>query len=349
MVGTGRGAEMGILFRDGAALERARDVRTVVLDKTGTVTEGVPAVTEVVTRPGVAGDALLGWAASVERGSEHPLGEAVVRAAEARGLRLEPAEDFSVTPGMGVSARLDGRTVRVGSGRFLQEAGLDLSPLAEAARERSASGRIHVWVADGDEVAGLLALEDPVREHAADAVAELRGAGAEVVLLTGDQTSTARAVAERVGIREVRAEVLPGEKAEAVQGLQASSEAPVAMVGDGINDAPALPQADVGIALGSGTDIAMDAADVTLMSGDLRAVPRALRLSRETIRTIRQNLWWAFGYNVVLIPVAAGVLYPFTGMPDMLRSLHPILAALAMAFSSVSVVLNSLLLRRRRI
>lgn len=349
MVGTGRGAEMGILFRDGAALERARDVGTVVLDKTGTVTEGVPAVTAVVPAESMDRSTLLGWAGSVERGSEHPLGEAVVRAAEAEGIRLFPATDFEVTPGMGVAARVADRTVRVGSRRFLEEAGIDPTPLVHAARDLAGSGRSHIWVAAGGEVAGIMALADPVRDHAAEAVAELHGGGAEIVLLTGDQQSTAEAVAAEVGIGTVRAEVLPGEKAEEIRRLQEASPSPVAMVGDGINDAPALAQADVGMALGSGTDIAMDAADVTLMSGDLRSVPRALRLSRETIRTIRQNLWWAFGYNVVLIPVAAGALYPFSGVPEMLRSLHPILAALAMAFSSVSVVLNSLLLRRRAI
>ena len=349
MVGTGRGAEMGVLFRDGAALERARDVGTVVMDKTGTVTEGVPAVTAVVTVPGVDRETLLAWAGSVERGSEHPLGEAVVRAAEADGVSFPQAKDFTVAPGRGVSARVGDSLVRVGSRRFLEDGGLDPSPLVHAAAEMSGSGRTQVWVAAEDRVIGLLALSDPVRDHAAEAVAELRAAGARIVLLTGDHVSTAEAVAAEVGITEVRAEVLPGEKAEAVLLLQQQSPAPVAMVGDGINDAPALAQADVGMALGSGTDIAMDAADVTLMSGDLRSVPRALKLSRETIRTIRQNLWWAFGYNVVLIPVAAGALYPFAGVPEMLRSLHPILAALAMAFSSVSVVLNSLLLRRRPI
>jgi Cu+-exporting ATPase len=349
MVGTGRGAEMGILFRDGAALERARDVGTVVLDKTGTVTEGVPAVHEVVTVPGVDRTTLLGWAGSVERGSEHPLGEAVVRAAEAQGVPLVPATDFEATPGKGVTARVGPRTVRVGSRRFMEEAGVDPSPLEELAGTAAGAGRTRVWVAEGDRVVGWVALADPVRAGAREAVAEMREAGIEVVLLTGDQEATARTVADAVGIEVVWADVLPGEKAEAIQALQEASLKPVAMVGDGINDAPALAQADVGIALGSGTDIAMEAADVTLMSGDLGAVPRALRLSRETIRTIRQNLWWAFGYNVVLIPVAAGVLYPVAGVPGMLRSLHPILAALAMAFSSVSVVLNSLLLRRRRI
>jgi Cu+-exporting ATPase len=349
MVGTGRGAEMGILFRDGAALERARDVETVVLDKTGTVTEGIPAVHGVIPASGFDGEEVLGWAGAVERGSEHPLGEAVVRAAEARGIPLVPATDFEATAGKGVTARVADTEIQVGSRRFLEEAGVETSALSAAAEAQAELGRSSVWVAAEGRLAALVPVADPVREHAKEAVAELRAAGLRVVLLTGDQRRTAEAVADIVGIDEVRSEVLPGEKADVVRALQEGSEAPVAMVGDGINDAPALAQADVGVALGTGTDVAMEAADVTLMSDDLRAVPRALRLSRETLRTIRQNLWWAFGYNVVLIPVAAGALYPFEGLPGLLRSLHPILAALAMAFSSVSVVGNSLRLRRREI
>ena len=349
MVGTGRGAEMGILFRDGIALERARDVGTVVLDKTGTVTEGVPRVQALVPAPGVDEDALLSLAAGVETGSEHPLGEAVVREALERGVTPARATGFDAAAGRGVTAVIDGRTIRVGSRRFLDEAGIDTDELAGAAEAQAARGRSCAWVAAEDRLVGLVALADGVRPTSAAAVEALRRDGLRVVLLTGDNERTAAAVASEVGIDEVRADVLPGEKADVVAGLQGESKAPVAMVGDGINDAPALAQADVGIAMGSGTDVAMEAADVTLMSGDLGAVPRALRLSRATLATIRQNLWWAFGYNVLLIPVAAGVLHPFEALPGMLRSLHPILAALAMAFSSVSVVGNSLRLRRRRI
>ncbi|MDT8340373.1 MAG: heavy metal translocating P-type ATPase [Longimicrobiales bacterium] len=349
MVGTGRGAGMGILFRDGAALERAREVRTVVLDKTGTVTVGEPAVQSVAPAAGVDEAELLMLAAAVERGSEHPLGEAVVREARRRGLSLPEVEAFRAVAGHGVSARVGARTVLVGSRRYLQAEGVDPGPLAGAADAEEARARTALWVAWDGEVRGIVAVADRVREHAREAIAELRAQGLEVVLLTGDNAGAAAAVAGQVGIERVRAQVLPDGKAEEVAALQRSGAGPVAMVGDGINDAPALAGADVGIAMGSGTDVAMETADVTLMSGDLRAVPRALRLSRATLRTIRQNLWWAFGYNVVLIPVAAGALYPLEGAPMMLRALHPILAALAMAFSSVSVVGNSLRLRRARL
>ena len=349
MVGTGRGAGLGILFRDGTALERARELRTVVLDKTGTVTAGEPAVQEVITAAGIGEEDVLAMAAAVERESEHPLGEAVVREARSRGLDLPESLDFSATPGRGVRARVNDVQVLVGSARWLAEEGVDTEPLANEAQGQEARARTPVWVAWEGQARGLVAVADRVREHAGEAVGELRARGLDVVLLTGDNERTARAVAEQVGIETVLAGVLPDGKADEVRTLQESGAGPVAMVGDGINDAPALARADVGIAMGSGTDVAMETADVTLMSGDLRSVPRALALSGATLRTIRQNLWWAFGYNVVLIPVAAGALYPFEGLPMMLRALHPILAALAMAFSSVSVVGNSLRLRRARI
>jgi len=349
MVGTGRGAGMGILFRDGGALERARELRTVVLDKTGTVTLGEPAVQAVVTAPGTAESELLSLAAAVERGSEHPLGEAVVREARARGLTVPVADAFAATAGKGVRARVEGNPVLVGSLRYLREEGVDTGVLEEAAAEQEEKARTALWVAWEGSARGLVAVADQVRDHAAEAVAELRARGLEVVLLTGDNERTAQAVARQVGIRRVHAGVLPDGKSDEIRAIKEAGGAPVAMVGDGINDAPALALADVGIAMGSGTDVAMETADVTLMSGDLRAVPRALGLSRATLRTIRQNLWWAFGYNVLLIPVAAGALYPLEGLPMMLRALHPILAALAMAFSSVSVVGNSLRLRRARL
>lgn len=349
MVGTGRGAGMGILFRDGTALERARELRTVVLDKTGTVTSGEPEVEAVEPLPRVDPEELVSWAAAAERGSEHPLGEAVVREARRRGMELPEADAFRSTTGRGVEATVTGRTILVGSRRFLEERGVDPSRASALAQAQEEQARTALHVAWDGEVRGVLAVADRVREGAREAVARLQERGLEVILLTGDNERTARAVAEQVGIRRVRAQVLPEEKAEAVRELQEAGEGPVAMVGDGINDAPALARADVGIAMGGGTDVAAETADVVLVGGELGAVPRALALSRATLRTIRQNLWWAFGYNVLLIPVAMGVLYPFQELPMMLRALHPILAALAMAFSSVSVVGNSLRLRRARV
>jgi Cu+-exporting ATPase len=352
MVGTGRGAENGILFRDASALERARELRTVVLDKTGTVTAGEPSLLEVVTTGPWTEDAVLAWAAGAEVGSEHPLGEAVVRGAEARGVAYRAATEVAADAGRGIRSVVpdaDGppREVLVGSRRFLVASGVDPEPgdVAAAAQEELARTAVRVAV-DGHAV-GVLGIADAVKSGAREAVEALRGSGLGVVLLTGDNERTARAVAEQVGIDDVRAEVLPDEKAAVIEALR--SEGPVAMVGDGINDAPALATADVGIAMGTGTDVAVETADVALMGGDLAGVPRALRLSAATLKTIRENLFWAFGYNVLLIPVAAGVLYPFEDLPGMLRQLHPILAAFAMAFSSVSVVGNSLRLKRARI
>ncbi|MHB1192257.1 MAG: heavy metal translocating P-type ATPase [Longimicrobiales bacterium] len=355
MVGTGRGAKMGVLFRNSAALERAHALDVVVLDKTGTVTLGQPAVLEIVVRApagmgeGAGAEAwLLRTAASAERRSEHPVAGAVVREAERRGVPLAEPTEFTAVPGRGVAAVVDGRSVVVGSRRLLEERGVSADGLEAEAHRLEAAARTPLWVAVDGSAVGLLAVADEVKEGSAQAVRDLRGRGLRVVMLTGDNRRTAEAIAREVGIEEVRAEVLPDQKAEVVRELQASG-VQVAMVGDGINDAPALAQADVGIALGTGADVAMEAADVTLMRGDLRSVPQALSLSAATMRTIRQNLFWAFFYNVVLIPVAAGVLYPFEDLPGMLRQLHPILAALAMAFSSVTVVGNSLRLGRARI
>jgi len=358
MVGTGKGAQLGILFRSSEALERAHRLGVVVVDKTGTVTRGEPAVREVVGRlpvavPASAGeggaeDELLRLAATAERHSEHPLAAAVVREAQARGIPLATPDAFTAVPGRGVVASVDGLDVVIGTRRLLEEKGIDTGPLEEDARRVEAEARTPLWVAVDGEAVGLFAVADAVKEGSREAVAELRRQGLRVVMLTGDNRSTAEAIAREVGIEEVRAEVLPDQKADVVRDL-AEEGALVAMVGDGINDAPALAQADVGIAIGTGADVAMETADVTLMRGDLRSVPQALALSRATMRSIKQNLFWAFFYNVVLIPVAAGVLYPFASLPTMLRQLHPILAALAMAFSSVSVVGNSLRLRRVRI
>ena len=345
MAGTGRGARMGILFRSSEALERTRQLGVVVLDKTGTVTRGEPAVLDVVAAEGDEGP-MLRLAASAERGSEHPLGEAVVREAEARGLALTEATDFEAIPGRGVVARVGGRRVLVGTRLLLESDGVDLAPLAAAAVEVEASARTPLWVAVDGRAVGLIGVADATKEGSAEAVAELERAGLRVIMLTGDSERVARKIADDVGIDEVRAEVLPSEKAAVIRELQSDSDRAVAMVGDGINDAPALAQADVGIAIGTGTDVAMESADVILMRGDLRSVPEALALSRQTMRTIEQNLFAAFFYNVVLIPVAAGVFYPLGFLPMMVRALHPILAAVAMALSSVSVVMNSLRLKR---
>jgi Cu+-exporting ATPase len=344
MVGTGRAAERGILIRGGAALELAGRVRTVVFDKTGTLTSGRPAVASVATAPGWSEDDVLRLAAAAERSSEHPLASAILAEAERRGLSFEePApESFESITGRGVRARTPDGIVLVGSAGLLEQESIDGRPLAGGApADRLAPGaRSLVYVALDGTAIGSIGIDDPIKPTAAVAVRRLRDLGIEVHLLSGDTDAAARAVADRVGIEHVSAGVLPGDKATHIRALQAGGEL-VAMVGDGINDAPALAQADVGIAIGTGTDIAIEASDITLVGGDPRLVPSAIALSRRTLRVIRENLVWAFGYNVVLIPVAMGVLYPFFGL-----RLDPILAAAAMAFSSVSVVLNSLRLRR---
>ena len=348
MVGTGRGARMGILFRSSEALEKARGLQVVVLDKTGTITRGEPAVHEMAAADGDEA-ALLRIAASAEVRSEHPLGKAVVREAERRQLRLSEPAHFEAVPGRGVAATVDGTPVLVGTRALLAEWGVSTDALAERAAAMEARARTPLWVAVGGDATGLIAVADAVKEGSAEAVRSLRAAGLEVVMLTGDNERVARRIAEEVGIERVRAEVLPAQKSEVVKELQEGGRRSVAMVGDGINDAPALAQADVGIALGTGTDVAMETAEVTLMRGDLRSVPEALALSRATMRSIEQNLFWAFFYNVALIPVAAGAFYSLTFLPMILRSLHPILAAVAMALSSVTVVANSLRLRSARL
>jgi Cu+-exporting ATPase len=355
MVGTGRGAERGILVKGGEALERAHELTSVVLDKTGTLTQGEPRLTDVLTTNGLPEDELLRLAASAERGSEHPLGEAIVRGAEGRGLELAEAQSFDAPTGRGVRATVGGRDVLVGNRKLMEEAGVSGDGLSSRFEELSAAGKTPVFVALDGEPAGLLAVADVVREETGEAVEALRGMGLEVAMLTGDNEKTANAVARELGIGRVLAEVLPEDKEGEVKKLQAEGKV-VAMVGDGINDAPALARADVGVAIGTGTDVAMEAADLTLVSGDVRGVARAIRLSRATMRNIKQNLFWAFAYNVVLIPVAAGALYPFFAdgtVPDLLRPffgeygfLNPVLAAAAMAVSSVTVLGNALRLRR---
>jgi Cu+-exporting ATPase len=358
MVGTGKGAESGILIKGGEALEGAHKLDAVVLDKTGTLTRGEPQLTDVVVGDGVDEEELLRIVASAERGSEHPLGEAIVRGAKERGLALAEADAFEAVSGGGVRARVGGREVLVGSHRFLSEAGVSEDGLAPRGDELAREGKTPIFVAVDGEPAGLVAVADVAREESREAIERLHSLGLEVAMLTGDNRRTAEAIARQLGVDRVVAEVRPEDKAIEVKRLQAEGNK-VAMVGDGINDAPALAQADVGIAIGTGTDVAMEAADLTLISGDVRGVARAIGLSKATVRNIKQNLFWAFAYNVALIPVAAGVLYPlFAGgtVPEALRPflgeygfLNPVLAAAAMALSSVTVVSNALRLRRMRV
>ena len=358
IVGTGKGAEHGVLIKQVRALEIAHKVDTVVLDKTGTLTTGKPVVTDLALSDaaGISEHELLFLAASAERGSEHPLGEAIVMEAQNRGLTLESASRFQAIPGRGISAQVNGRVVRFGNLALMKDLGVPLNGMAEQASALAAQGKTPMFLACDDQAMGLIAVADTVKPEASEGLARLRSMGLEVVMLTGDNIQTAQAIAGQLGVEQVEAEVLPQDKAAVIKRLQAEGRL-VAMVGDGINDAPALAQADVGLAMGSGTDVAMESADITLMRSDVNGVATALNLSRETIRTIKQNLFWAFFYNVLLIPVAAGAFYPvFQGVGGVPGSLdfffgdqgflNPALAALAMAFSSVTVVSNSLRLRR---
>jgi P-type Cu+ transporter len=345
MVATGRGAELGILIKGGEALQRAGDVTTVVLDKTGTITEGRPTVTDIIPAPGAprSADELLGIVASLEASSEHPLADAIVRHAKEKGIALAPAEGFQSVTGQGAVGIVGGSFLAVGNEKLMSEYAVHPDPLRADAERLAGEGRTPVYVAIDGELAGLLAVADPLKPTAREAIAQLKGMGLDVVLLTGDNRRTAEAVAREAGIDKVVAEVLPDGKLAEVKRFQSEGKV-VAMVGDGINDAPALAQADVGIAIGTGTDVAVEASDVTLMRGDPKSIAAAVALSRRTMRTMKQNLFWAFIYNVIGIPIAAGVLYPVFGI-----LLSPILASAAMAFSSVSVVANSLRLRRARV
>ncbi|MBI1848096.1 MAG: copper-translocating P-type ATPase [Candidatus Rokubacteria bacterium] len=340
MVGTGKGAEHGVLIKSAGALELLHRVETMVFDKTGTLTVGRPEVTDVVPAPGEAEAVVLALAAAAEQGSEHPLAEAIVRAAKERGLALPPVSQFSSVPGHGIDALAPDGRVLLGNHALMRERGIDTGALAARAEALAATGKTVMFLAFAGRLVALVAAADVLKPEAAAVVAALGARGMEVVMLTGDNRHTAEAIAHQAGIARVLAEVPPEAKARHVAALRTGGRV-VAMVGDGINDAPALAAADVGVAMGSGTDVAIEAADVTLMRGDLRGVLAALDLSHRTIRVIKENLVWAFGYNVVLIPVAAGVLYPIWGV-----LLSPILAGAAMACSSVSVVTNSLRLRR---
>ena len=346
MVSTGKGAELGVLIKGGEALQRAGDVRTIVLDKTGTVTEGRPTVTDLVPFGSFAESdrgELLRLVASLERSSEHPLADAIVRHARDRGLALSTPESFEAAAGRGAQGIVDGTGIAVGNEAFMRDWAQDPEPLRATAERLAGEGRTPMYIAVNGALAGVIAVADPIRDSSREAIARLHEMGLEVVMLTGDNARTANAIARQAGIDRVVAEVLPDGKVAEIRRLQAAGRV-VAMVGDGINDAPALAQADVGMAIGSGTDIAVEAADVVLMRGDLRSAAHAIALSRRTMRTMKQNLFWAFIYNVVGIPIAAGLLYPAFGV-----LLSPVLASAAMAFSSVSVVTNSLRLRGARI
>lgn len=342
MVGTGRGAENGVLIKGGESLETAHKLDTIILDKTGTITRGEPELTDVVSLGGLNENELLRLVASAERQSEHPLGAAIVRGAAARGLLLADPSEFRAVPGHGLEATVEGRKLTLGNARLMRERGVAMGDGESSLDSFAVDGKTPMLVAVDGTLAGIIAVADQVKVESASAVREMQGMGLEVVMMTGDNRRTAEAIARKVGITRVLAEVLPQGKAEEVKRLQQQKRT-VAMVGDGINDAPALAQADVGIAIGTGTDVAIEASDITLLRGDLHGVVTAIALSRATIRTVKQNLFWAFIYNVVGIPIAAGALYPFTGW-----LLSPVIASAAMSLSSVSVVTNSLRLRRFR-
>ena len=343
MVASGKGASLGVLFKNAEAIQTLREVDTLVVDKTGTLTEGRPRLQDVVAAEGMDEDEVLRLAASLERGSEHPLAAAIVAGAEARGVTPGAYEDFESITGQGVRGRIEGQDVALGNRALMGGLKVDLGVLVERAEALRGEGKTAMFLAVDGRAAGLVAVADPVKETTPDAIRALHEAGLRIVMLTGDSATTARAVADRLGIDEVIAEVQPDQKAQKIQDLQAEGRF-VAMAGDGINDAPALARAQVGIAMGTGTDVAMESAGVTLVKGDLTGIVRAIRLSRATLRNIRQNLWFAFGYNSLGVPIAAGVLYPFFGI-----LLSPMIAAAAMSFSSVSVIGNALRLRRVRV
>ncbi len=362
VVGMGKGASQGILFKNSASLEKGLALQAIILDKTGTITKGEPAVTDVIVNSEQSktdttttssfilhpSSFILQLAASAERGSEHPLGAAIVRAAQEQGLTLGEPVGFEAIAGHGIAAEVEGHKILIGNARLMQSQHITLNGLSEKFQQLQNEAKTAMWVAVDGQASGVIGIADTIKAGSSEAIAELKKQGLQVIMMTGDNQATAQAIAAEVGIDRVLAEVLPGDKAANVAKLQGEGLV-VGMVGDGINDAPALAQADVGIAIGTGADVAMEAAGITLISGDLRGVPKAIRLSRSTMRVIKENLFWAFAYNVILIPVAAGALAFFPDLPVYLRELHPIAAAFAMAFSSVTVVGNSLRLRGMKI
>ncbi|MCM8709988.1 heavy metal translocating P-type ATPase [Clostridium sp. SYSU_GA19001] len=339
MVGTGKGAEYGVLIKSGAALEIAHKVKTIVFDKTGTITEGKPKVTDIIVTDAITKDELLQLAASAEKGSEHPLGEAIVKSAEEKGLEFKKLDFFKAIPGYGIEVKIDEKTILLGNRKLMLESNISLENLEETSHKLAEEGKTPMYAAIDGKIAGIVAVADTVKESSKKAIEQLHKMGIEVAMITGDNKRTAEAIAKQVGIDRILAEVLPQDKANEVKKLQSEGRK-VAMVGDGINDAPALAQADIGIAIGSGTDVAMESADIVLMRSDLMDVSTAIQLSKKTIANIKQNLFWAFGYNTLGIPVAMGILYIFGG-----PLLNPIIAAAAMSFSSVSVLLNALRLK----
>ncbi len=340
MVGTGKGAEHGVLIKSGVALESAHKIQTIVFDKTGTITEGKPKVTDVVVTNGITQDELLQLAASAEKGSEHPLGEAIVKGAEEKGLEFKKLEFFKAIPGHGIEVRIDGKDILLGNRKLMADSRISLENLEESSDRLAGEGKTPMYIAVDAKLAGIIAVADTVKENSKKAIEKLHQMGIKVAMITGDNKRTAEAIARQVGIDRILAEVLPQDKANEVKKLQAEGKK-VAMVGDGINDAPALAQADIGIAIGSGTDVAMESADIVLMRSDLMDVPTAIQLSKKTIKNIRENLFWAFGYNILGIPVAMGILHIFGG-----PLLNPMIAGAAMSLSSVSVLANALRLKR---
>ncbi|MDF2557880.1 MAG: copper/silver-translocating P-type ATPase [Bacillales bacterium] len=340
MVGTGKGAQHGVLIKSGVALETAHKIQTVVLDKTGTITEGKPKVTNIITATQISEEELLQIAASCEKGSEHPLGEAIVKAAEEKGMVMLPVDKFEAIPGHGIQIQMNSKSILLGNEKLMRDRQVSLGDASEKATQLAREGKTPMFVAFDGQFAGIIAVADTVKASSKEAISKLQKMGISVAMITGDNRQTAEAIAREVGIDTVLAEVLPKDKANEVKKLQDAGRK-VAMVGDGINDAPALAQADVGMAIGSGTDVAMESADIVLMKSDLKDVATAIQLSRKTIANIKQNLFWAFAYNILGIPVAMGVLYLFGG-----PLLNPIIAALAMSFSSISVLSNALRLKR---
>lgn len=340
MVGTGKGAEYGILIKSGAALETAHKIKTVIFDKTGTITEGRPRIVDIVTANGIKENDMLQFAASAEKGSEHPLGEAIVKGAEEKGLELLKPDCFNAIPGHGIEAVISGKKVLLGNKKLMSESNISLKNQEEAFERLAKEGKTPMYIAVENKIAGIIAVADTVKENSEKAIEKLHQMGIEVAMITGDNKRTAEAIAKKVGIDIVLAEVLPEEKSEEIKKLQAEDRK-VAMVGDGINDAPALAQADIGIAIGSGTDVAIESADIVLMRNDLMDVAASIQLSKDTIRNVKQNLFWAFGYNTLGIPIAMGILHIFGG-----PLLNPMIAGAAMSLSSVSVVMNALRLKK---